>query len=343
MLKRLSARDRYENLVSEWSPKLRQAFIDAIDGIRSKIVLRHVVERLEAGDVFGAVAAMDLDQADFHALDEAIRSAFVAGGIAAVEGMPTVRDRSGHAVALRWDMRSPAAQDWLRENQGAVIAGIVAAMTEGIGQELSAGLVRGEAPTRLALRTVGRRSRVTGKRTGGLIGLSSAQAQFVATARQELLSGAPQDVRNYLSRDRRDRRFDKTVIEADGKPIAPEMADRITAGYADKLLDLRADVIGRDQAEAAISAGFFIAFAQQIATGKVLSQFVTKTWRHTPQRNGRDQHIAMAGQTVAIDEPFVAPDGTRIQYPHAPGIPASHSIHCRCFVDYKFAFRAEAV
>ncbi|TIQ24179.1 MAG: head morphogenesis protein, partial [Mesorhizobium sp.] len=39
---------------------LRTAFIEAIDDIRSNIVLRRVVERLERGDVNGAIAAMNL-------------------------------------------------------------------------------------------------------------------------------------------------------------------------------------------------------------------------------------------------------------------------------------------
>ncbi|WP_287139141.1 hypothetical protein [Mesorhizobium sp.] len=63
MLKRLSPRDRFEQLVSTYEPMLRTAFIEAIDDIRSNIVLRRVVERLERGDVNGAIAAMNLDEA----------------------------------------------------------------------------------------------------------------------------------------------------------------------------------------------------------------------------------------------------------------------------------------
>jgi hypothetical protein len=50
-----SARQRFEILVSQYEPQLRQAFLEAIDDIRSNIVLRRVVGRLERGDIIGAV------------------------------------------------------------------------------------------------------------------------------------------------------------------------------------------------------------------------------------------------------------------------------------------------
>ncbi|WP_292395805.1 hypothetical protein [Mesorhizobium sp.] len=75
IVKRLSPRDRFEQLVSTYEPVLRTAFIEAIDDIRSNIVLRRVVERLERGDVNGAIAAMNLDEAAFRPLEEAIRQA----------------------------------------------------------------------------------------------------------------------------------------------------------------------------------------------------------------------------------------------------------------------------
>lgn len=81
MLKRLSPRDRFEQLVSTYEPMLRTAFFEAIDDIRSNIVLRRVVESLERGDVKDAIAAMNLDEAAFRPLEEAIRQAYNGGGV----------------------------------------------------------------------------------------------------------------------------------------------------------------------------------------------------------------------------------------------------------------------
>ncbi|TJW38728.1 MAG: DUF982 domain-containing protein [Mesorhizobium sp.] len=105
---------------------LRTAFIEAIDDIRSNIVLRRVVERLERGDVNGAIAAMNLDEAAFRPLEEAIRQAYNGGDVATVEQMPALRDPSGFQVVLRWDARNLTAETWLREHSAQLVTNIVA-------------------------------------------------------------------------------------------------------------------------------------------------------------------------------------------------------------------------
>lgn len=117
------------------------------------------------------------------------------------------------------------------------------------------------------------------------------------------------------------------------------MIDLITSRYADGLLKLRADTISLHETFAALCASKDIAFRQQIE--KVRADTVTKTWRHTPQERARLQHIAMAGQVVRFDQPFTAPDGTAIPYPHAPGLSARHSLGCKCFAEYKIDFVAQ--
>lgn len=58
---------------------------------------------------------------------------------------------------------------------------------------------------------------------------------------------------------------------------------------------------------------------------------VKKTWVSGPYREGRRiQHQEMDGQTVAYDEPFIAPDGTEIMFPRDPKAPANHTIRCGC-------------
>lgn len=61
---------------------LRAAFMEAVDDIRSNIVLRRVVERLERGDINGAIAAMHLDQAAFRLLATSRLIAASAGSAA---------------------------------------------------------------------------------------------------------------------------------------------------------------------------------------------------------------------------------------------------------------------
>ncbi|MGX5827368.1 head morphogenesis protein [Mesorhizobium sp. 43Arga] len=345
MLKRLSPRERFEQLVADLMPKLRQAFLEAIDDITTNIVLRRIVERLERGDINGAISAMDLDPAAFRPLDEAIRAAFNGGGVATVDAMPTLRDPSGHRIVVRWDARNLAAEQWVRDHSAQLVTGIVQDQTIAIRTALETGLARGDNPTKTAVSVVGRVSTVTGRREGGLIGLTTVQGEYVARARQELLSGEPDQLRAYLNRQCRDKRFDRTITAAirDGKPIPTDLVTRITGRYADGLLKLRADTIGLHETFAALGASKDIAFRQQIEKGSLRADVVTKGWRHTPQKHGREQHEAMQGQVVAFDQPFTAPDGTSIPYPHAPGVPTRHTLGCKCFAEYKVDFVAQLV
>ncbi|QAZ45952.1 head morphogenesis protein [Mesorhizobium sp. Pch-S] len=345
MLKRLSPRERFEQLVATWEPLLRAAFIEAIDDIRSNIVLRRIVERLERADIAGAIRALNLEEAAFRPLEEAIRQAFNGGGIAAVEQMPQLREPDGHQVVVRWDARNLAAENWLREHSATLVTNIVEDQKVAILSALEEGLSRGDNPTKTALQVVGRVNRVTGKREGGVIGLTTAQAEYVATARQELSLGEPDQLRNYLSRNRRDKRYDRTILAAmkTGEPLPTETIDRITSRYADGLLKLRADTIALHETFEALNTSKEIAFRQQIDKGRVQAQNVTKTWRHTPQEHPRAHHVAMNGQKVRFDQPFMAPDGTAIPYPHAPGVPARHTLGCKCYCDFRIDFVAELV
>ncbi|WP_144223464.1 head morphogenesis protein [Mesorhizobium amorphae] len=343
MLKRLSPRERFEQLISTWEPLLRAAFMEAIDDIRSNIVLRRIVERLERQDIAGAIRALNLDEAAFRPLEEALRQAFNGGGVAAVEQMPALRDPDGHQAVVRWDARNLAAEQWLREHSATLVTNIVEDQKVAIRAALEEGLSRGDNPTKTALQVVGRVNRVTGKREGGVIGLTTAQAEYVATARRELTPGEPDQMRNYLKRTRRDKRFDRAVLKAleNGLPLPAETVERIISRYADGLLKLRADTIALHETFEALNTSKEIAFRQQIDKGRVQAQNITKTWRHTPQEHPRAQHVAMNGQKVRFDQPFIAPDGTAISYPHAPGLPTRHTLGCKCFAEYKIDFVAE--
>ena len=324
---------------------MRAAFMEAIDDIRSSIILRRIVERLERGDIAGAVRALNLDEAAFRPLEEAIRQAFNSGGVAAVEQMPALRDPEGYRVVFRFDMLNPVAEAWLREQSATLVTNIVADQQAAIRTALEDGLARGDNPTKTAVNVVGRVNRVTGGREGGVIGLTDQQTDYVARACQELLSGDPEALRNYLSRGRRDKRFDRMVAKAqrEGRALPRETVDRIVGRYSDGLLKLRADTIALNETFGALGASKDEAFRQRIERGDIQAQNVTKTWKHTPQERPRFQHVAMQGQKVRFDQPFMAPDGTPIPYPHAPGVPMKHTLGCKCFCEYKIDFVAELI
>jgi hypothetical protein len=231
----------------------------------------------------------------------------------------------------------------MREHSSDLIEGIVEDTREAIRAAVEAGAAEGRNPRATALDITGRINRATGRREGGILGLSSPQTDAVIRARQELLSGDPAQLRNYLTRARRDKRFDRQVLKAikDGKPLPIGEVDRITGRYKDRLLQLRGEMIARNETLAGMNAGKEEGIRQLIDSGKVPRSAVKKRWRATGDDRTRDSHMALNDVEVGIDQPFVSPlTGAQMMHPHdvSRGAPASEIIGCRCFYEIKIDY-----
>lgn len=336
MLKRLSARERLRVLAAEFEPKLRDAFFEAIDDIKSTIVLAAIVERLERSDVAGALDALNIDPVAFRPLERALLAAYEGGGIAVIENLPRLSDPSGGRVVIRFDVRAPRAERYVREYSAGLVTRIVADQREALRVAMEAGLVSGRNPNAVALDLVGRINRVTGRREGGLIGLTAQQERAAALARGELLSGEPDQLRAYLQRRRRDRHFDKVVTAAirDGKPIPTATVQRMIGRYSDRLLQLRGETIARTEILTALHAAKDEAFRQTVDTGAVQEAAIKKVWIARRDRHSRDHHAAADGERVGLNERF----STGLLYPHEPGAPASETVNCRCDFEHVIDF-----
>lgn len=335
MLKRLSAREQIAILIDQHAATIQKAFMEAVSEIVSRITLALIVERLEKGDIAGAVDALHIEKSAFNPVLDRIAEAYNAGGNVTADNL-ALRSPEGRRVVFRFDVRNPAAEQWLRDHSSQLVTNIVEDQRQGIRAALADGLSIGANPKATALNIVGRISKVTGTRSGGIIGLTAQQSGYVANARQRLLSGDPASMREYLALGRRDRRFDATVkaaIEAE-KPVPVDMVARITGRYSDRLLELRGEVIGQHETALSLFGARNEAFRQAIASGHVAAQDVTKTWHHFASEHPRMQHVAMAGQAVQFDQPFILPDGMAMMHPHDPSAPASQTLGCKCQADY---------
>jgi len=344
MLRRLTQHERLQLLLAEYEPVVRQAFLDAVADIRSTVTLRVFIERLERRDIQGAIEALNLDREAYAKLENAVANAFEGGGNAMAEDL-RLRDPEGYRVVFRFAVRNPEAEAWLREHSATMVTRIIEDQRESIRTALTEGLSRGDNPRTTALDVVGRVNRVTGRREGGLIGLSAPHMQTVENARQAMLSGDVDGMRHYLTLKTRDRRFDASIRKAiaEGRAIPAADVARVTGRLSDKYLKLRGDTIALHETFQALSGSRNLAFVQAIRSGKVDARDVTKTWRHTPQEHPRMQHVQMQGQTVRFDQPFIAPDGTPIMHPHAEGVPANHTLGCKCRCDYRIDHTAALI
>jgi len=319
--------DRIERLMKDWEPRLRKAFLQAVKEHRSRIKVSDLVALLKAGDIEGAVRFVGLEPAAFLPLDRAIEAAYVAGGVDANQGI-------GLRIAP-FDIRAPGARSFLEshttdlirqitEDQRAMIRDVLAPLRNPLGADP---MLTGDTPQKLALDLVGRVSKVTGQREGGLLGLTSQQAQWAVNYERELIEADPAAITRKL----RDKRFDRTVQKAikAGTPIPAETRQAMVATYRNRALLLRANTIALNEASTALHASQIEAWEQAIARGAVAESAVRRFWITAGDDHVRPTHRMVPGMNkagVGLHEPFQTPKGPTMQ----PGW--SFDPGCRCRV-----------
>lgn len=331
--------------VEQLEPSIAREFRRAIENIRSEAVLTAIAELIEAGR-FGEVStALGIDAARFGMIAERLREAFLAGAAEGASELPSLSYGRRRRAAFNFDLRNPEAEAWLSEHGGKLITGIVADQRRLIMEVIQAGMVAGQGPRQTALDLVGRIGS-TGRRMGGLVGLTADQAQYVTNARTALLSGDPGLMATYFDRQLRDKRFDGIVRKAiaAAKPVAAADAEKMLGRYADKLLLFRGENIARTETIGAFNAAREEAFRQAIAAGALQAQNVEGVWGATGDGRTRHTHMAMNQQVRQFGVPFTSPSGARLLFPGdtSLGAPASEIINCRCMKIYRVDHVAEA-
>lgn len=302
----------------------------AIRDLTRQVEIQKLLLALERRDLDAAMQALHIDRAAFQPLEAKLVEAFTAGGQGAVASMP-----AAVSIGFRFDPGNQRAATIIRETAATLITRLTQGEIDQARAFLADGMARGASPRSVALDLVGRISRATGERTGGLIGLSGPYRDYVATARAELASTDPALLRDYLTRNQRDRRYDRAVARAieTGKPVPPETARTAVARYSARLVRLRGEVIARTEGLPAIRAAKHEAFQQLADDGRVDVMDIVRGWSTTEDGRQRDTHDAMNGQEVrGLDMPFTSPSGAQMMFPGdtSRGAPASEIVACRC-------------
>lgn len=314
-------------LLKQFEPQIERAFLEAVRAARNSVDVKALIAALEASDVERAVQLLRIDQSILYPLHDAVRGAYIAGGLSVGTTLPTaIRGSFG------FNGRHPRAEDWVRRVGGELIQGIaddtlamtrntiVSAMTEGRGAQV------------VARDIVGRM--VAGKRQGGFLGLTSQQADSIIAGRAKLASGDPTLMREYLDLKLRNRNYDamiKRAIDA-GKPITGADLDKIIQAHKDKALGYRGKMIAKNEVFTAQAAGREEGYRQVLDRDDVES--VVVRWQHNLSEKPREDHVAMSGTVINLGETFNFPDA-RMAHPHDPAGGAKHSIGCRCTAFYR--------
>jgi hypothetical protein len=331
MARRLTLRD----ILDRMEPRARDAFIAAIRLMATDFRMADFLNALERRDAEAALAALGLDAAYFEPLDAVLREAVREGGAYAFEEVAAQARGAGARVVGVWGATNPRAERLLRERSSSRIVEITEDVRATVRETLATAMQTDASPRVVARLVVGSFNRTSQRREGGIVGLTSQAAGYVANARAELESGDPARMAAYLERKARDRRFDPTVRRAirEGRPVAAADVDRMVGRYADRLLALRGVTIGRTEVLGSLHAGQDEGLSQLVERGEIADDAITLVWWATTDRDVRDSHLALHKQTRKRGQPFVSPiSGAMMLFPgdRSLGAPAAELISCRC-------------
>ena len=336
MARNPTQREIFDALFAKHSPEIERAFLDAITDITDQAEIVRITNAIAAGNMETALAAMHIDPEAYLPVTEKITASYIDGGRSYVAALPPIPTPEGGGLVIRFDARNPRAETWIRNQSSDFITRTVADQKTSIRAALQSGLERGTNPRTTALDIVGRIDKATGRREGGIIGLSSPQERFVDTARQELVSGDPRQLKNYLKRTKRDRRFDKLVRDSieSGKPISKDVAGKMSGRYSDRLLKARGDTIARTETLSSLNASHDEALNQAVDTGEVRQQDVRRIWDARNDGVTRDSHRAIDGESRGIGEKF----SNGLMHPGDMNGPIEEVANCRCILRSRIDF-----
>lgn len=317
------------------------AFVQVIQSIRDQAVIQEITRALEVGNVERVLDLLQLDQATYEPLENEILQSFRQGGLTGADQVGKIPMREGELVA-RFNIRAPAAEAWAAAMSSRLVVEIVDTQRDMLRETIRRGLADGRNPRSVALDIVGRLPKGAKHRSGGFIGLTWNQADWIYNARRELEELDPA----YFERKLRDKRFDRTIAKAirEEKPIPRDVIDNAIYRMQGKAERYRGEVIARTESISALREGQQQAIQQAFETSDVLEKEVEREWSDTGDGRTRKTHRDADKKKVkGWSEPFIV-GGYRLMYPgdSSLGAPARETIQCRCRVIERIKWGARA-
>lgn len=345
MAVRLTPRQKLDALIDLFVPDIRSAFMASIQDVVDNVLIRQLVEYIESGDVVGAFRSLGFSDAAMRPLVASIERAFEQGGIMTGKTFPQYLNTPSGRVVFRFDVRNSVAENWLRTQSSSLVTRIQEDTRVALMNVLTDGMRDGVNPRQVALDIVGRIDPTTQRRVGGIIGLTSGQERWVASARTKLRTLDA----GYFNMELRDKRFDSIVRKAieNGKPLDADTVDKLVDRYKANALRYRGEAIARTEALQSLNMAEYQAMKQAVAMGAVNASAVRRHWDSAGDSRVRWSHKSMDrkyhAEGVGLDEPFVSPSGAAMMHPGdtSLGAGADEVVMCRCRVRLKVDWMAD--
>lgn len=301
---------RVASLLSQSERRLTREFVLAIARIRDSLSLTVLASLLEQGRINEALAFAEALAARLSALS---RLEFVNSGTSTAQHIASALPLG---VVFDFDQVNRRAVDRIRRHGAALLREARQSQIDAARDALTDGVTRGLNP------------RQTARAVRETVGLTARQVRAVRNYRALLQT----DPAEALSRELRDRRFDRTVRRSalDRRPLTTDQVDRMVNRYRQNYVRYRAETIARTESLRAVNGGHDEAYLQAEEAGVIRRDSTVRVWTPASDARVRDSHSAMRGQARGIREPFVSGAGNILQYPGDPDAPPADTIQCRC-------------
>lgn len=327
----------FRALISKLEPKLQAAFLKAVSDLKDGINWKALNAALRAGDIEAAIEALDIEAAVFEAYRQATTNAFAAGGALAAQ---TVNLPRRSPIQIRFNMSNPAAEAWIKKNVAdKIVEKLVPETVLAVREVIIKGYALGKHPDDIA-RDIGGRV-VGGRRRGGVLGLSPDFSNHVRSMEDRLRSGDPLQMQKVLQMQRRDKSFDKRLIEAieGGSKLDNGTVKRMLERYEDRLIRLRAETIARTETGMAVMNSRRLSWQQALDKLGKPPEAIVKTWRYGGgAKDPRVHHQLLNGTSVrGFDTPFDV-GGTEMQHALDEAGGAKECANCTCGTDFRIDY-----
>ena len=334
------ARRTIDQLYALTIPEIQEIFLRVMQDVVDSAMLSEMVAAIEAGDADRLFQATGFTPAALGPILDRIEQAYKDAADITVDGWPSrIRTPTGLTI-FRFDMRNELAEQDLRFHSSTFIAGITDEIRENVRITLEQGMIEGRNPRNTALDIVGRIDPQTGKRVGGVIGLTNNQTSWVTTARRRLQTLD----KKYFNMGLRDKRFDSIVQRAiqENRSLTNSEVEKIVIAYKKNALRFRGEAISRTETIQSINRGEFAAYKQAVADGTIQQKALTKEWDDVGDNRTRTTHSVLGekygkNKGIDLDDAFVSPSGSRLLYPGDQSLNADPSeiVFCRCKARYR--------
>lgn len=341
---------RFREIIATLEPAMRRAFLDAVAGIYSGIDYRALNMALAAGDIEGAIDAINIDRGAFIQIYQSHQQSFVQGATAAAATLHLSGVPKDQAATIRFDMTNPRAESVMATAAAEMVKQVEDDTRRAIRETILSGYEQGRGPRDIATDLVGRVE--GGRRQGGVVGLDANRAHRLnAVARGMQSAEGVQDL-VIVGRDGKlslrykvNPATEKAILAAYRKGTAvPEKARlKHLDQFRNALLKSRGDTIARTETAQAVALGRAEEWDQVLEKLGRSPDDVIKTWqRGSGGRDPRPHHQAANGMQVrGLNTPFVLSNGAQLNYPHDPNASGRETINCTCAASYRLAIRKE--